>query len=162
MAFTKADRQRIIDEFLNQTGENLFQPDAFIDWLAERPEHEAYAAFFAQGDEAAAREHRVNMARKMASGLRIIAKVEDTKASVVSITVREYPAFVSPVASRRAGGGYQPFDPADEAALAELLRQGRVALRSWLQRYGGAFAQAGVDLSALNEIAVEDRVVLPA
>lgn len=159
MAYSKTYRQRIIDDYLNETGENLFQPGEFIDWLSQRPEHEAYQLFFGKGDEHAAREHRIGMARSMANGLRITVRTEDTQSSVVRFTMREFPMFVSPVDGRRSGGGYQAFDPQDAAALEEILRQGRTALRSWLQRYSGAFDQAGVDLSGLKEIAVEDRVV---
>lgn len=160
MAFTSKDRQKIIDGYLNESGENIFQPGAFIDWLGERPDHEAYEWFFGQDDATAAREYRISMARRMASGLRITAKVEETKSSVVSIAVREYPAFVSPVATRKQGGGYEPFDPKDASAMAELRRQGVVALQSWLKRYAGAFDD--VDLSVIEKIAADGRVALSA
>lgn len=161
MAFTKADRQRIIDGYFHETGENMFVPSAFIDWLADQPEHEAYGWFYGKDDATAAREYRIGMARQMASGLRIVAEVSTTKAQVVQIAVREFPAYVSPVASRKSGGGYEPFDPKDSAAMDELRRQGVVALRSWLDRYRGAFA--GVDLTTIEEIAAQaDRVALSA
>lgn len=160
MAFTSKDRQRIIDNYLNESGENIFQPGAFIDWLGERPDHEAYEWFYGQDDATAAREYRIAMARRMASGLRITAQVEEKKSSVVSIAVREYPAFVSPVATRKHGGGYEPFDPKDASAMAELRRQGVVALQSWLNRYAGAFADT--DLSVIEKIAADGRVALSA
>lgn len=163
MAFTKADRQRIIDGYLGKTGRNLFIPCEFIDWLSGQPDHEAHEWFFGKSDAETAREHRIWMARKMANGLRITAEVSTApaKGNVVSVSVREFPAFVSPMASRRDGGGYQPFDPKDAVAMAELRRQGAVALRSWLNRYGGAFAAD--DLRALEKIAAEaDRVALSA
>lgn len=161
MAFTKADRQRIIDGYLHETGENIFVPSAFVDWLADQPEHEAYGWFYGKDDASAAREYRIGLARQMASGLRVVAEVSTTQAKVVQIVVREFPAYVSPVASRKSGGGYEPFDPKDEAAMAELRRQGAVALQSWLRRYRGAFE--GVDLSAVEEIAAsEGRVALSA
>ena len=37
--------------------------------------------------------------------------------------------------------------------MAELRTQGATALRSWLIRYRGAFQTAGVDLSAIENIA---------
>lgn len=161
MAFTKADRQRIIDGYLHETGENIFVPSAFVDWLADQPEHEAYGWFYGKDDASAAREYRIGLARQMASGLRIVAEVSTTQAKVVQIVVREFPAYVSPVASRKSGGGYEPFDPNDAAAMAELRRQGAVALRSWLARYRGAFE--GVDLTTIEEIAAsEGRVALAA
>ena len=163
MAFTKKDRQAIIDNYLAATGENLFIPGRFIDWLAGRPDHEAYPLFYGKSDAEAAREHRIWIARRMANGLRIVSQVSETKANVVSVSVREFPAYLSPVAQRQGGGGYQPFEPEDAAQMAELRRQGAVAMRSWLNRYHGAFAAAGVDLTAMEEIAAQDdRVALPA
>lgn len=155
MAFKAKDRQRIIDGYLSQTGRNLFVASEFIDWLEGQPEHEAYEWFFGMDDATAARQHRVALARRMASGLRVQAKVETTETQVVQITERDYPAYVSPVAGRKHGGGYERFDPHDEEAMAELRRQGRIALQSWLQRYSGAFAD--LDLTALEEIAAGDQ-----
>lgn len=160
MAFTSKDRQKIIDNYLAQSGRNMFVPGEFIDWLAGEPEHEAYEWFFGMDDATAAREHRIAMARRMASGLRITAEIKQAKTSVVQIAVLEYPAFVSPVASRKSGGGYEPFDPKDKAAMAELRRQGQVALQSWLNRFAGVFAD--VDLTVIEQIAADGRVALSA
>ena len=158
MALTKQDRQRIIDDYLSKSGRNMFVPAEFVDWLQGKPDHEAYEAFFGTTDAVAAREYRTQMARKMASGLRIVARQEEArKATVVSISVREYPAFVSPMAGRKSGGGYEPFDPDNAAHLAELVEQGRASLRGWLARYRGAFEEAGVDLSGIEKIAIADR-----
>jgi hypothetical protein len=148
-------RQAIIDGYLSESGRNLFVPSEFIDWLQGQPEHEAFEWFYGKSDAETAREHRIWMARRMANGLRITAEVSTApgKGQVVSVSVREFPAYLSPVASRRDGGGYQPFDPNDAAAMAELRRQGAVAMRSWLNRYGGAFA--GENLRALEKIAAQ-------
>lgn len=151
-------RQEIVDDYLSQTGRNMFNAGEFIDWLEGQPDHEAYDWFFGMDDAEAARQHRIALARRMASGLRIVAKTETAKASVVQITEREYPAYVSPIAGRKSGGGYERFDPSDPDAIAELRRQGAVALRSWLDRYAGAFADE--DLSALEEIAAPKRGVV--
>ena len=159
MAFTSRDRQRIIDDYLNETGRNLFVASEFIDWLEGQPDHEAHEWFFGMGDAEAARQHRIALARRMASGLRIVAKVETKQARVVQITEREYPAYVSPVAGRKHGGGYERFDPNDGASMAELRRQGQTALQSWLDRYRGAFADA--DLTALEEIAAGKTAEAP-
>lgn len=148
-------RQAIIDGYLTETGRNMFNASEFIDWLEGQPDHEAYEWFFGTSDEEAARQHRIALARRMASGLRIVAKTETKEAKVVSITEREYPAYVSPVAGRKHGGGYERFDPDDAEAMAELRRQGRVALASWLARYRGAFE--GHDLTALEEIAAGEQ-----
>jgi hypothetical protein len=164
MAFTSKDRQRIIDEYLNETGANLFVPSEFVDWLAERPDHEAFPLFYGRTDAEAAREFRIAAARRMANGLRIVARVSDTKGTVVSVSVREFPAFVSPVSQRGQGGGYQPFDPKDAGQLDELRRQGAAAMQSWLNRYRGAFEAAGFDLAPMEKIAAAEaaRVALSA
>jgi hypothetical protein len=154
MSFTKRDRQKIIDDYLQDSGENMFSAAAFIDWLADQPDHQAYPWFFAKDDEAAAREYRIGLARQMASGLRIISNVRTIDSSnVVHIVTREYPAYVSPVAGRRSGGGYERFDPQDEGHIAELQRQGAQSLRSWLDRYADVFAE--YDLSAIEAIAAQ-------
>lgn len=150
-------RQDIVDGYLVATGRNMFVPAEFVDWLEGEPEHEAYDWFFGKSDEDAAREYRIGLARRMVSGLRVVANVETTEANVVHITSREFPAYVSPQASRRSGGGYTRFDPDDPEAVAELQRQGRVALQSWLDRYAGAFV--GQDLSAMEEIVRGDADV---
>lgn len=164
--FTAKDRQRIIDAYLADSGANLFVPAEFVDWLSERRDHEAYGWFFGQGDEAAAREHRIFMARQMANGLRITASVSaaPAKGQVVIVTVREFPALVSPVAGRHQGGGYQAFDVNDPAIVAELRRQGATALLGWLARYRGVMEMTGVDLAPIEQIAasIDDRVALSA
>jgi len=151
--FKKRDRQRIIDGYLSETGRNMFIPGEFIDWLADKPDHEAYDLFYGLDDAAAARQYRIDLARRMASGLRIVSQVQDaTQSQVVQITTREYPAYVSPVGGRKDGGGYQPFDPADPAAMTELQSQAAQALRSWLARYRGAAEAAGADVAPIEEI----------
>jgi len=154
MKFTRRDRQKIIDDYLQNSGENMFNASAFIDWLADRPDHVAYSWFFAKDDEAAAREYRIGLARQMASGMRIVMNVSTVGANnVVHVAVREYPAYISPVEGRRMGGGYERFDPDNEAHIAELQRQGAQGLRSWLDRYADVFA--GYDLSVIEEIAAK-------
>lgn len=162
--FTKQDRQRIIDAYLSETGKNMFVAGEFIDWLSGQPDHEAYPWFFAKSEGEAAREYRIGLARQMASGLRITVQPSETKGSVVSLTVREYPAYVSPVAGRKAGGGYERFDPEDAAALAELQRQAVTSLNSWLRRYEGAISESGVDVTPIKEIVsqIEGHVALSA
>lgn len=151
--FAKKDRQRVIDGYLAATGRNMFVAPEFIDWLQDQPDNEAYPLFFGQDDAEAARQHRIDLARRMASGLRIVATVSgpDT-ATVVHITTREYPAYVSPMSGRKGGGGYASFDPEDGAAMTELQDQGAQALRSWLARYRGAAEAAGVDVTPVEEI----------
>ena len=150
--FSKDTKQRIIDDYLQNTGANMFVPSEFVDWLSGQPEHEAYDAFYGMDDAEAARQHRIDMARNMASGLRIVAKTETVDNKVVSIKVTEYPAYISPVAKRRDGGGYEPFDPNDEVAQAELRRQAGVALAAWLERFRGAAENVGLDMTPLEKM----------
>lgn len=162
---TSKDRQRIIDDYLIGTGRNMFHAGEFIDWLSENKDHEAYSWFFSKSDGDAAREYRIGLARQMASGLRIkVQPVKPKKGNVLSLTVREYPAYVSPMRGRSAGGGYERFDPEDAQALAELQRQAAASLGSWLRRYGSAMEDSGVDLAPIKETAslIEGRVVSAA
>lgn len=160
--FPKKERQKIIDDYLAETGRNMFVPSEFIDWLSGQKAHVAYPWFFSKSDKEAAREYRIWMARQMASGLRIVSKVEHSNASVVSVAVREYPAFVSPVGGRKGGGGYEPFDPKDGAQVAELKRQGIVALQSWLNRYGGVFGDAAEPIRQIVEGTEDERLARSA
>jgi|TARA_Y100000114_G_C11563062_1_gene232719 hypothetical protein len=150
--FSKDTKQRIIDEYLASTGLNTYRADEFVDWLANQPEHEAYAAFYGMTDEHAARQYRIDMARDMASGLRIVAKTEVIESGVSTIKVTEYPAYISPVKGRKDGGGYEPFDPSDEEAQAELRRQAGVQLAAWLNRYRGSAENIGLDMTPIEDM----------
>jgi len=155
--FAKTDRQRIVDGYLQATGRNMFVPGEFVDWLGGQPEHEAYEWFYALDDTEAARQYRIDLARRMASGLRIV--VTDTEAATSTIVVREYPAYVSPVAGRKEGGGYAPFDPRSEIDQAELRHQAAVSLSSWLNRFRGCAENVGLDMGPLEKVAVALRGV---
>ena len=120
--FPKKERQRIIDDYLAASGRNMFNPVEFVDWLGGQPDHEAYSLFYGMDDVEAARQWRIQLARQMASGLRIVVQESAPEDQVVSITVREYPAFISPVSLRKKGGGYERFDPNIEE-IAEALRE---------------------------------------
>jgi|TARA_R110000822_G_scaffold87587_1_gene203755 hypothetical protein len=150
--FSKKTKQRIIDDYLQATGANMYVPSEFVSWLSGQPEHEAYSAFYGMDDIDAAYRYRIDMARRLASGLRIVVKNEDIESTVLSFRVAEYPAYISPVANRRDGGGYEPFDPSDVGSQAELRRQAGVSLASWLERYRGCAEHIGLDMSSLEGI----------
>lgn len=164
MAFRKSERQKIIDGYLASTGRNMFVPSEFVDWLADQPEHEAYPWFFGKSDGEAAREYRIGLARRMASGLRIVARTSEAPAegSVVSFSVREFPAYHSPMDGRRMGGGYARTDPDDPAHIAELKRQGIVSLKSWLARFGGAFGDEAAPIYDLIDAMEQERAARTA
>ena len=135
--FNKQTRQRIINDYLAESGENTFVPARFIDWLSNRPEHEAYPAFFSIDDTEAARAYRIELARRFVSGLRVTVSEQTVTDEDRTISVRmvEAPRYISPAANRRDGGGYVPFDAGDPASVAELQRQASVALHVWYRRY---------------------------
>jgi len=151
--FPKKERQRIIDEYLAASGNNMFVPHEFVDWLGGQPGHEAYDWFYGMDDAQAARQHRIQLARQMASGLRIVVQDTTTNDQVVSLSVREYPTFISPVSLRKSGGGYERFDPDSSDAQQELRRQAATAMASWLSRYRGCAENIGLDMGPLEDIA---------
>ena len=71
--FPKKERQRIIDEYLVESGNNMYVPHVFIDWLREMPDHEAYDWFYGFDDTHHARENRIHLARKIESIRRLSA-----------------------------------------------------------------------------------------
>ena len=150
--FPKKERQRIIDEYLAASGHNMFVPQEFVAWLELQPDHEAYEWFFGSGVEEAAKQWRIQLARQMASGLRIVVQDTTTHDEVVSIKVVEYPTFISPVSLRKKGGGYEKFDPENEASQQELRRQAATALAAWLSRYRGCAENFGINVTPLEEI----------
>lgn len=154
MAFRKSDRQRIIDEYLAQTGRNMYVPGEFVDWLADKQDHPAYDLIYGADDEKAAREYRIGIARRMVNGLRIVAKFSTMPGTGVTVHIahREYPALLSAMRGRHAGGGYEQFNLDSPEAKAELMRQGAAALRSWLGRYRGIADEMGLDVTAIEEI----------
>lgn len=154
MALNKDQRQAAIDEYLAETRQNMVKAHQFIAWLRPQEDHPAWPWFFAITDEDAATAFRVQQFRRFANGLRIHAEVHysDPVTQEVSVRVEKLPAYVSPLAGRAHGGGYVRNDASPEA-LEELRMQGGVHLRGWLKRYRVAFEAAGVDLSAVEEIA---------
>ena len=147
--FTKQRRQRIIDNYLAESGANAFVASEFIDWLSGHPEHEAYSAFFSISDEEAARAYRIEMARRFVRGLRITVSEQKVEGEDRSISVRmvEAPRYVSPVANRHEGGGYVPYDPGSPADVAELRRQATGQLRSWYRRHESALNASEQELA---------------
>lgn len=155
MTFLKQDRQRIIDDYLTQSGANMYVPAAFVAWLENKPDHEAYEWFFGRGDAELAHERRIQMAREMQRGLRIQIVSNETRSKFSGkVEVRDYPAFVSPSANRTKGGGYVGFDPDSEEHRRELVLQGFTALSSWLERYGGVFADAQISTAGIQRVVI--------
>lgn len=157
----KKRAQEIIDEYLHETGQNVFEVRAFVLYLEDKPDHEAYTWIYGEGkdDASMALEARIARVRQKVSGLRFTIRYSEPVGRRVVAITREYPSMTSPLSSRGSGGGYVGFDPSDPIAMSDLRDQGKRALRGWLGRYAGAFDEAGIDLSAiydLAEIARED------
>lgn len=149
--FDRSYRQKVIDEYLNDTGRNIFAPVEFLAWLKERPQHRVYPVFFGKSDEEAAAQWRLQTVRQFVSGLRIVVRVSDP-AGGPPVSVR-VPAFISPVSTRKSGSSYVQIDVNDEATSRELARQAALDLRKWLDRYGGIARINGLSVAELQEMA---------
>lgn len=155
--FSKQRRQKIIDNYLAESGANAFRPGEFIDWLADKPEHEAYAAFYAIDDAEAARAYRIELARKFVSGLRIVVSEQEVVGEDRTVTIRttEAPRYFSPVEHRQDGGGYVAYDPSDEKSVASFRKEAATQFASWKRRYESALTdserQAAATLQELLE-----------
>ena len=146
------ERQRVVDEYLNDSGNNHFQPREFLAWLKERPGHSLYDVFYGKSDERLATIMREAMVRHWISGCRLTVNYTDPTSTSVNVVVTEQPAYISAVAGRKAGGGYTRNDPSDPEAQAELARQAASALDSWLRRFRGIAITSGIDTTAIDTI----------
>lgn len=156
MGFTSKalrEKQRIIDEYLSETGKNLFNPGEFLEWLRERPDHACYPVFFGQSDEEAAFEHRKELVRKWVSGLRIVVteSASGGEAQNIKVTERSAPAMFSPMSLRKTGGGYFAFNPDDPEHVDQIAAEAAMALDSWLERYGGIAELKGCKIADIKK-----------
>jgi len=159
LRFTKKDRQDIIDDYLNQTGRNIYVPSEFIDWLRDNPGHKIYNNFFGASDEEMADKHRENMARQFVSGLRITIKISElpmpSKIENLKVEAVDVPSLISPINNRANGGGYVSVDVKDTDTMTELAMQAHQSLKSWRKRYAGTCALSGIDISEIDSILEE-------
>ena len=145
-ALTRTDRQRICDAYLNASGANRFVAPDFVDWLRDKPEHEAYEWVYAKSEAAAARAYYIGRARAFVSDLRITFQRVELTPEAVKIRVLQAPAYLSHVDGRvRKGGGYLPFDHSSPTDQVELQRQAKRMLEGWLGRHESAVLQQHVD-----------------
>lgn len=140
---SKADRQRIVKDYADRHG-GKFEINGFLrEVRASNGTHEAWP-WFEWDPFKAHEEHLRNQAREFVQGLTITFKIEMIERNVGAVIVREAPAYISPVANRRDGGGYHSVDPNNPEHRAEIARQGLVALESWVDRYGGILETEGI------------------
>jgi hypothetical protein len=158
--YDRSYRQRIVDDYLARSGANFFVPSEFLDWLKDKPGHEAFDLFYGRSDDEAAREWRMMKVRQFVGGLRTTIKVtpsmvESSPHIAVRITEPQtfrLPSYVSPVALRRQGGGYYSADVMEEDNARELYRQAAQGLTSWLERHGDVAKLAGADVEPVQAV----------
>lgn len=160
-AFSPQRRQRIIDDYLAQTKRNTFKPGEFIDWLADKPDHAAYSAFYAIDEAEAARAYRIELARRFISGLRIsVTEHEDvSSARTVNVNCHEAPAFVSPMAGRTSGGGYVALNLDDPDSRAAFREEAVASFKAWERRYAAALTDRELAAAARLRKGLADKVV---
>jgi hypothetical protein len=149
--FSKHTRERVITDYLQRTGKNMYVPEEFVIWLQGQPNHEAYEAFHGRDDELLW-QAKLDLARDFVSGLRINVTEEVVDSGVTTIKVTEYPSYISPVSNRKNGGGYETFDPNSEESQAELRRQAGVQLAAWLNRFRGSAENIGLNMKPLEDM----------
>lgn len=140
---TKEERQEIIREFSGRHN-GLFNPASFVLEVSKvGRKHPAYGWFTWDRDKAAF-GYRIWQAREFAIGLRVRFTIDEIgRSGKITVREQEMPFAISSTENRREGGGYYIVDPESPEHMAEYCRQAEVALRTWLNRYGGAVSYAG-------------------
>lgn len=152
---TKAQKQAIVDRYHNETGNNEVNVADFAKWVGKDKDNPAYSLIWGETEDEAAWERRLYLARKFIAGLRVTVKTVEIPTVSGKFRAREFPAYISPMASRDESGGYHRFDPASPAAMAELRNQAISALQAWLRRYGGAFSE--YEIAGVYGLVVDEK-----
>ncbi len=148
--FTKALRQQIVRDFATQNG-GWFDPAAFLASVREcGPEHPAWS-WFEWDDANAANEFRIDQARDFARGLVVRFEVQTLHRGSFKIVEASAPLALSPVSSRKGGGGYFITDGNDPDHIDELCRQAAGHLRWFVSRYEAALLHAGIQPSSFEK-----------
>lgn len=162
--FTKALRQQIVRKFA-ASNNGVFSPEGFLAEVRRvGVKHEAYGWFEWNRDEAAQR-YQLEQAREFARDLRVTFTVEIVgRNNAITVQHRDAPFVMSPLSTRRAGGGYVLTDPSQPSHMAELCLQAAADLEVWLRRYHSAIlyahgSPAAVErqLSALKAVSSGDQ-----
>lgn len=151
-AFNRTYRQQVIDEYLNATRRNSFVPHEFLEWLEPQEDHRVWGVFFGKDDADAAHQYRLMLTRQFVAGLRIVVQAVAATETEPAVMVK-VPAFISPVASRREGGGYVSVDVRETDTRREMCRQAAEALEAWVRRWAGVARLESVEIDAINQIA---------
>ena len=75
--FGKKDREKIINDYLNQTGRNSYVPAEFVDWIKDQPDHPVYKLFGFGDDAKMAIKMRIQIARQFATGCKNTFQYKD-------------------------------------------------------------------------------------
>lgn len=144
MKLTKEMRQEIVREFALRNG-GRFNPNLFLEEVRNKGiEHPAFD-YFEWDDKEAAAIYRLEQAREFVRDLKVSFSVQEVgQSGPIKVRTVEMPFTISPVETRRDGGGYLITDPTNPEHMAEYCRQAAVALNSWMVRYEAAVAHIGV------------------
>mgnify|MGYP001424824636 CR=1 FL=1 len=143
--YTKADRQKILDEFVGRHGR--YDAEAFVREVQSTGERHPAWNWFEWDDNKAASDYRVWQARMFVQGLRVKFEVETIHRGVTKVVTMTAPAYVSPLSTRNLGGGYEQVDPRNEEHMRELRRQAAAALESFIERHGVALTSSGISIA---------------
>ena len=153
--FKKHERQKIIDNYLNETGKNQYVPAEFCAYLKDKPDHPAYSYIYGSDNDEAANKWRVYLATQFVSGLKLVVSEQVITGAESSFVVetKEYPSLISPVKHRKSGGGYHHYDPSSLEDQEELRIQAARSLTAWINKYRSVVQDEGIDLTEMEEIA---------
>ncbi len=150
-AFTRALRQKIIEDFA-RSNNGWFDPSQFFAHVEKTgPEHPAYEWFEWDRDKAW-HQRNVDLARDFARGLTVQFEVRTGEPQAFTLAKRSAPFLLSPIGKRSGGGGYHMTDPNDPEHIAELGRQAAASLAWLMRRYAVPLAAVGADLNGLENL----------
>lgn len=151
MRFTKQQRQQIVRDFAVRHNGH-FNPRLFLDEVRGKGEDHPAHGWFTWDAAKAAEAHLLWQAREFASGLVVTFSIEEIGRDK-TIRVREMaaPFAISPMETRRKGGGYVVVDPSDPSHMRELCSQAATDLRRWLARYEAAIAHVGGSAASMRK-----------
>jgi hypothetical protein len=152
--FTKALRQRIVEDFAKAHNGWFDAAQFFAHVEKAGPDHPAYGWFQWDRDKAW-HEHNLDLARDFARGLVVKFEIQTGEPQKFTIAQRSAPFLVSPVSSRANGGGYYLNDPQDPEHIAELGRQAAQSLAWLMRRYAAPLAAVGADMDMLESLRAE-------
>ena len=158
MRLTKEIKKQALEDFSNETGNNIINADEFISWIKEKPEHPAYNVFFGKDDATLAHERRLQIFRENFGSIRVVYEVKRVDTTLMDIKMVEKPLQISPKSKRSHGGGYVNFDPEDEELMSEFRNEAAASLRSFVRRFEVAILDAGLDVESLKQMALRLEV----